>query len=168
LFLAFGLLLHKNARSYVNAIVDGSRGCAGIILQFPLYAGIFSLTYESGMVDMIASWAAQLSSKTAFVSLNFFSAGLLNIFIPSGGGQWGVQGAVVLTAAQKLEISNGLSVMVVAYGDQWTNMLQPFWALALLEITQLKARDIIGYTVLVMCVSGVVFLGGLLLFSLLS
>jgi len=37
-------------------------------------------------------------------------------------------------------------VMAVAYGDELTNMLQPFWALPLLAITGVKARDIVGYT----------------------
>ena len=37
------------------------------------------------------------------------------------------------------------------YGDQLTNMLQPFWALtALLGITGLKAKDILPYSILFM------------------
>lgn len=54
--------------------------------------------------------------------------------------------------------------MALAYGDQWTNMLQPFWALPLLSITGLRARDIIGYTAFVMLVSLPIFAVPLLLF----
>ena len=36
--------------------------------------------------------------------------------------------------------------MAFSYGDAWTNMLQPFWALPLLGIMGLEAKDIIGYT----------------------
>ena len=46
-------------------------------------------------------------------------------------------------------------IMSVAYGDQLTNMLQPFWALPLLAITGVKARDIVGYTALVMLGAGI-------------
>ncbi len=70
-----------------------------------------------------------------------------------------------MTSAQHLQIPAGMAVMTVAYGDQWTNMLQPFWALALLDITGLKARDILGYTLLLMFASGVLFIVALALFG---
>ena len=52
--------------------------------------------------------------------------------------------------------------MALAYGDQITNMLQPFWALPLLGITKLKAKEILPYTLMVMLIGVVVFLLGLL------
>lgn len=165
LFLAVGLLLHRGIYSFLSAGIEGSRSCAGIMLQFPLYAGIFSILYESGLVEIFAAWAGKITYPTLFLVVNFLTSGLLNIFIPSGGGQWGIQGAIVLTAAQQLNISPGTSVMTIAYGDQWTNMIQPFWALALLEITGLKARDIIGYTILLMVATGFLFLLALVLFG---
>jgi len=55
--------------------------------------------------------------------------------------------------------------MAMAYGDQWTNMLQPFWALPLLGITKLKAQDILPFTLAALIVSGLVFIIGLLLIS---
>ena len=54
-------------------------------------------------------------------------------------------------------------VMAVAYGDQLTNMLQPFWALPLLAITGVRARDIVGYTVIVMVAATVWIAFGLLI-----
>jgi short-chain fatty acids transporter len=54
--------------------------------------------------------------------------------------------------------------MALAYGDQITNMLQPFWALPLLGITKLKAKEILPYTLLLMLIGIVVFVVGLLLF----
>ncbi len=168
LFLAVGLLLYPGIRSYVSNVSDGARSCVSIILQFPLYAGIFAMLYESGMVEMIASWVQQIKSPSLYLIANFFTAGLVNVFIPSGGGQWGVQGTIVLSTAQHLPISPGTAVMTVAYGDQWTNMLQPFWALALLEITGLEARDILGYTLLLMLASGLFFVLALGLFGTLG
>lgn len=168
LFLAVGLLLYKGIRSYVSHVAQGARSCVSIILQFPLYAGIFAMLYESGMIEIIATWVSQITSPSLYLIANFFTAGVVNVFIPSGGGQWGVQGAIVLTTAQNLPISPGTAVMTVAYGDQWTNMLQPFWALALLEITGLRARDILGYTILLMLASGLFFVLALGLFGTLG
>jgi short-chain fatty acids transporter len=89
---------------------------------------------------------------------------LVNIFVPSGGGQWAVQGPIIVEAAQNLNIPLGKAIMALAYGDQITNMLQPFWALPLLGITGLKAKDIIPYTLLLMVIGVVIFVGGLLVF----
>jgi short-chain fatty acids transporter len=165
LFFSLGLLLHRGPRAYLLAAAEGGRGCIGIMIQFPLYAGIFALVYEAGLLERMSLWIASVSSPSGFLISSFLSAGLLNLFVPSGGGQWGMQGAVVLQAAEALKIPLGTAVMTVAYGDQWTNMLQPFWALALLEITGLRARDIVGYTILLMFASGLLFAMALLLFG---
>ena len=92
------------------------------------------------------------------------SGGLVNIFVPSGGGQWAVQGPIVLQSAMDLGISIPKSIMALAYGDQLTNMLQPFWALPLLGITQLKATDILPYSVLIMVIGGIIFASCLIIF----
>jgi short-chain fatty acids transporter len=165
LFFSVGLLFHRGVQEYADAAAEGGRSCVGIMLQFPLYAGIFALVYESGLVDQIAQRWVSISSPSSFLLGSFLSAGVLNLFVPSGGGQWGIQGAVVLTAAKELGVPPGAAVMTVVYGDQWTNMLQPFWALALLEITGLRARDLLGYTLILMLASGLLFGLGLLLFQ---
>jgi short-chain fatty acids transporter len=99
----------------------------------------------------------------AFGVLSFLSAGLLNLFIPSGGGQWAVQGPILVESALALGVAPSTAVMAMAYGDQWTNMLQPFWALPLLAITGVRARDIIGYSVIWMVAGGVWIAAGLAL-----
>jgi short-chain fatty acids transporter len=92
-----------------------------------------------------------------------FSAGIVNLFVPSGGGQWAVQGPLIIETARALDVSFPKAVMALAYGDQLTNMLQPFWALPLLGITGLKAAEIVRYTFGFMVV-GVVIFGGVLFF----
>jgi short-chain fatty acids transporter len=82
------------------------------------------------------------------------SAGVVNLLVPSGGGQWAVQGPIALNAAREAGIGSGSMVMAVAYGDELTNMLQPFWALPLLAVTGVRARDIVGYTAIVMVAAG--------------
>jgi short-chain fatty acids transporter len=95
--------------------------------------------------------------------LAFLSAGLINFFIPSGGGQWAVQGPIFIEAAQTLGTAPSRIVMAVAYGDQWTNMIQPFWTIPLLAIAGLHMRQIMGYTFVVLIVTFFIFGGGILL-----
>ncbi|HLR50410.1 MAG TPA: TIGR00366 family protein, partial [Candidatus Sphingobacterium stercoripullorum] len=101
-----------------------------------------------------------------FGVLAFLSAGIVNFFVPSGGGQFAVQGPIMLDAAEKLGVDPSIAVMAVAYGDQWTNMWQPFWALPVLAIAGLRMRDILGYTTLTLIGSGAVMMGTLLVISL--
>jgi len=149
-FLAIGLALHGSPRAYADAISNGARGCAGIILQFPFYGGIMGILALSGVMGVLATWIAQVSGPNTFAPFTFLSAGLVNLFVPSGGGQWAIQGPLVVQAAEQLGVPLGKAVMAFAYGDAWTNMLQPFWALPLLAITGLKAREIVGYTAALM------------------
>ncbi len=151
--LALGLLLHESPRSYLAAVEDGARGCAGVIMQFPLYGGIVALLAASGLDRQIASALGGVADHRSLPVFTFWCAGLLNIFIPSGGGQWGVQGPIALESALALGAPPAKVTMAVAYGDQLTNMLQPFWALPLLAITGARARDIVGYTTLIMLVA---------------
>jgi len=145
-FLALALAAHGSIRSFLDSVSEGARGAGSIIVQFPLYFGILGVMQASGMIERLSSVMASIASTTTFPLLTFLSAGLVNFFVPSGGGQWALQSDVLLTAATSLDLDSGRTVMAFAYGDEWTNLLQPFWALPLLAITGLKARQIAGYT----------------------
>ena len=162
--LAIGLVMHGSIRSYVAAAEDGARGCAGIILQFPLYAGIMALLSSSGLINDFSAWMGGLANETTAPVFTFISAGVVNLFVPSGGGQWAIQGPVALELGAQVGVAPSKMIMAVAYGDQLTNLLQPFWALPLLAITKVKAREIVGYTAVVMIVAGAWMMLGLLLF----
>jgi len=118
----------------------------------------------SGMVQIMSGFFVSISNETTFPIFTFISAGIVNIFVPSGGGQWAVQGPIIVEAATQLGVSIPKSVMALAYGDQLTNMLQPFWALPLLGITGLKAKEILPYTLILLLIVIFVFITGLLLF----
>ena len=161
-FLFVGIILHKTPINYVRAISAGTKGCSGIILQFPFYSGIMGMMKFSGLIVIIAGWFVAISNQYTFPLFTFMSASLVNIFVPSGGGQWAVQGPVIVEAAKALNVSYPKAIMALAYGDQWTNLFQPFWALALLGLTGLKARQIMGYCMTVMFIGAVFFLIALL------
>ena len=158
LFLTLGLYIYPTPSAYVDAIRDGVRGAAGIILQFPFYFGILGLLKASGLIQQVAEFFISISSTTTFPIFAFLSAGIVNFFVPSGGGQWAVQGDIMMQAARSLDVPVHKAIMAFSYGDAWTNMLQPFWALPLLGIMDLEARDIIGYTALVMIVTAPIIL----------
>lgn len=160
LFLFLGLALHGSPRAYGRAVGNAAGGCSGIILQFPFYAGIMGLLAGSGLLLSAAQALAGAGSEVLPVA-SFYAAGLINLFVPSGGGQWAVQGPVLMEAAHQVGMPPERLVLALAYGDQWTNMLQPFWALPLLAITKVEARDIVGYTAAVMLLAQLVFVAAL-------
>ena len=160
--LSLALLLHKNLSNFIQACEEAMRGAAGILIQFPLYFGIMEIMRQSGLLSEIAGFFVRHSSENTFPLFTFFSAGLINLFVPSGGGQWSVQGPIIVETCLQQGWNLPKSIMALAYGDQLTNMLQPFWALPLLGITGLKAQQILPYT-LVFLVVGIVIFGGVLL-----
>jgi short-chain fatty acids transporter len=153
------LLFHKTPRHFINACQQASSKIWPLLIQYPLYAGIMAIMDKSGLVSVLSQIFVDMSTPKSLPLLVFFSAGIINIFIPSGGGQWAVQGPMVISAAKALGADLNASMMAVAWGDSWTNMIQPFWALPMLAIAGLKARDIMGSLVLVLLLSGAIIAG---------
>lgn len=154
-----GLLLFGSPQRYARAFGESAGQAGGILLQFPFYFGILGLLESSGLVERLAGSSADMATALSTIGLpvqwcfdmvTFLSAGLVNLLVPSGGGQWAVQGEIVAQACQGLDLPLPRAVLALSWGDEWTNMLQPFWALPLLGITGLKARDILGYTLTIM------------------
>ncbi len=165
LFFFAGIALQGSLRRYMETVSDGAKGAGAIIVQFPLYFGILGIMKVSGLIAWLSASFIQISNATSFPTLTYLSAGLVNLFVPSGGGQWGVQRDILLGAGQSLQVDPVVTVMAFSYGDAWTNMLQPFWALPLLGIMGLKAKDIIGYTAMVFLLMGLLVPLGLFLTS---
>ena len=162
--LGLGILAHKSFHHFMVAVDQAIGGVSGILIQFPLYFGIMGIMQSSGMVEWISSFFVHISNSTTYPIFTFISAGIINIFVPSGGGQWAVQGPIIIQAASELDVSLSKCILAMAYGDQVTNMLQPFWALPLLGITGLKAREILPYTSLLFLLASIIFVAALLIF----
>ncbi|MGY8931503.1 MAG: short-chain fatty acid transporter [Flavobacteriales bacterium] len=164
LLLALCIIMHQNFYNFLMAVDKAIRGASGILIQFPLYFGIMGIMKYSGMIEIMSDFFIEVSTKQTFPILTFLSAGIVNIFVPSGGGQWAVQGPIIVESAIKIGVSIPKAIMSLAYGDQITNMLQPFWALPLLSITGLKAKEILPYTLILMLIGSCIFIIGLLIF----
>jgi len=164
LLLSLAIMFHTNFNSFLSAVDEAIVGASGILIQFPLYFGIMGIMKGSGLVADISDFFIAISNEFTFPIYTFFSAGLVNIFVPSGGGQWAVQGPIIIQSAIELGISLPKSILALAYGDQLTNMLQPFWALPLLGITGLKAKQILPYTLILMLFGILIFVSCLMVF----
>ena len=165
IFLMLGIFLHRTPRSLLDAFVEASKGASGIILQFPLYAGIMGIMTGASaegvsLASVISNFFVNISTVKTFPLFTFLSAGIVNLFVPSGGGQWVVQGPIMMPAGLEIGVDPAKTAMCIAYGDSWTNMIQPFWALPALGLAKLGARDIMGYTLIVLIVSGLVIAAG--------
>jgi short-chain fatty acids transporter len=156
IFLFLAVLLHKTPANLLNSLQNAISGGAGIVIQFPFYAGIMAVMVDSGLAQQMSRAFVAISTADTLPFWSFISAGLVNIFIPSGGGQWAVQAPIVLPAAEMLGAEIPRVAMAVAWGDAWTNLIQPFWALPVLAIAGLKAKDIMGFCLLQLIVSGVI------------
>lgn len=169
MFLILGIICHKTPINYVKAITAATKGAAGIILQFPFYAGIMAMmtavSPETGLslAGVISNWFVSIATPITFPLFTFLSAGIVNFFVPSGGGQWAVQGPIMMPAGAELGVSPALTGMGISWGDAWTNMIQPFWALPALGIAGLSARDIMGYCLITLFFVGIVVCGGFLI-----
>lgn len=171
IFLFLGILLHGDLRRYVDAIGEAAAGAAGVLLQFPFYAGIMGLMVAKNadgvsLAGVISNFFVSISNHVTFPMWSFLAAGIVNFFVPSGGGQWAVQGPIMMPGGAALGIEAGRTAMAVAWGDQWTNMIQPFWALPALGIAKLSARDVMGYLVIVLLFTGLVAILGFLAWGL--
>ncbi|MCM3670743.1 short-chain fatty acid transporter [Mesobacillus maritimus] len=150
IFLFLGILFHQTPKRFLNCVNDAVKNAGGIIVQFPFYAGIMGMMVSSGLSEQMSMWFVDISNEFTFPLFTFISAGVVNFFVPSGGGQWAVQGPIMIPAALELGVDTAKTAMAVAWGDAWTNMIQPFWTLPLLAIAGLKVKDIIGFCVIAM------------------
>ena len=171
IFLFLGVLFHGTPLAYVRAFGKAASGAAGIILQFPFYAGIMGIITgvgESGICfgTVISNACISISSPVTYPLLTFLCAALLNMFVPSGGGHWAIQAPIMFTAGGQLGVDPGLTGMAIAWGDAWTNMIQPFWALPALAIAKLSAKDIMGFCLIDLFVSGIIISAGLLIWAI--
>ena len=170
LFLFLGLILHWTPLAYVRAFGKAATGAAGILLQFPFYAGIMGIITgvgESGLClgTIISDACISISTPKTYPLLTFFCAAILNMFVPSGGGHWAIQAPIMFTAGAAMGVAPGLTGMAISWGDAWTNLIQPFWALPALAIAKLNAKDIMGFCLIDLLVTGLIICGGLLIWA---
>ena len=170
IFLFLGIILHKTPLAYVGAFTKAATGAAGILLQFPFYAGIMGIIMGVGksgicLGTVVSDAFINISTPTSYPLFTFLCAAVLNMFVPSGGGHWAIQAPIMFSAGADLGVDPGLTGMAIAWGDAWTNLIQPFWAIPALAIAKLNAKDIMGFCLIDLFVSGAIICTGLLVWA---
>jgi short-chain fatty acids transporter len=163
IFLVLGMFAHKTPGAFAKAIKDATKTTDGMILQFPFYAAIMVMLRDTGMSTSIANWFISISTAETLPLAAFYAAGVVNLFIPSGGGLWAIQGPIMLEAAKVLGADPAAVMVGMGWGDSWTSQIQPFWALPLLAIAGLDVNDIMGYCSVILIFSGIIISATLLM-----
>ena len=148
LFLIAGLLLHWRPRSFVRAIAAAVPSVAGVLVQYPLYAGMVKMMTESGLASRLAHVFVAVSTPHSYPVLVGVYSAFLGLFVPSAGGKWLIEAPYMLQAAKTLHVHLGWVVQTYNATEALANLIHPFWMLPLLGILGLKARDIVGYSAL--------------------
>ena len=149
-FFMIGMVLYLSPTRYQKEFYDAVLGSSGVILLFPFYAGIIGIMTGTGLVDSMTESLLSIATKDNFPVIAWITGGVLNLFVPSAGGEWAIIGGPMMVVGSELGIPYGQIIDSYAVGDAHTNLLNPFWAIPLLAISGLRARDMFGYAITVM------------------
>ncbi|MDR3563067.1 MAG: TIGR00366 family protein [Negativicutes bacterium] len=161
IFMMLIIFLHKTPANLMKAVKAASPACWGVLLQFPFYAGIFGMMKFTGLVEVFAQWIIASTTPTTFPAFVAILSNTLGYFIPSGGGKWAVEAPYVVQAGAALGVPHAKTVIAYAFGNDWVNLIQPFWALPFMAVVGVEFRDFVGYTFITWIVVGIVMLLGL-------
>ena len=145
-----GMVLYLSPTKYQKEFYDAVLGSSGVILLFPFYAGIIGIMTGTGLVDSMTESLLSIATAENFPVIAWITGGILNLFVPSAGGEWAIIGGPMMVVGAELGIPYGQIIDAYAVGDAHTNLLNPFWAIPLLAITGLRARDMFGYAITAM------------------
>lgn len=156
-FLIVGLLMAGSMKRYIEIILEGGRIAVPFLLQYPFYAGIAAVMQDSGLANLVIEGFVSISTPATLPLLGFFSGGLVNLFIPSGGGQWAVQGPIMMSAATEIGADLPRVAMGVALGDQWTNLVHPLTLIPITALARIQPKEIMSYCFMALILTGVMF-----------
>ncbi len=147
-FLTAGLLLHWRPGSFLKAVAKSVPATAGVLIQFPFYAGIFGMIAKTSINLFLADLFVKLTTHGTYPILVAIYSAVLGLFVPSGGGKWVVEAPYVMAAANTLHVHLGWVVQIYNAAEALPNLVNPFWMLPLMGILNVKARDLAGYSIL--------------------
>jgi short-chain fatty acids transporter len=148
LFIMLGMLLNWPPHAFIKAVAASVPATAGVLIQFPFYAGIFGLMTKSPISAELSRFFVRISTHgTCPVMVSLYSM-VLGFFVPSGGGKWLIEAPYVLDAANQLHVNLGWVVQIYNAAEALPNLINPFWMLPVLGLLNVRARELVGYSVL--------------------
>lgn len=148
LFLTLAVLLHRSPAALLRSSEEAASVLSGVVLQFPLYAGIYGVFRATGLTEQIGELFVSMSTTQSFPAIVYWYSGVVNYFVPSGGSKWAIEAPYLLEAATRLGVEPRKVVLAYAWGDMATDLIQPFWALPLLSVAKIEFKEILGFLLL--------------------
>jgi len=153
LFLMLGLVLHWRPRSFTRAVNDSVPATAGVLIQFPFYGAIFGIITMSAIAGKMARAFVHISTRNSYPVLVSLYSGAVGVFVPSGGSKWIIEAPYVLQAAKDLHVNLGWVVQIYNAAESLPNLVNPFFMLPILGILKVRARDLVGYSLVQLMVN---------------
>ncbi len=145
LFLTLNAFLYNTPKKFVDAFKDTMRSASEVMLQFPFYGGIMGMMMASGLGKVLADILIRIASQDTIYMYSFLSAAFVNLFIPSQGGQWIVQGPILMEAGKAMNANLPLIMNAFVAGDEVTNLLQPLYVIPALALVGMKLKEVWGF-----------------------
>ena len=163
-FIALAFLLQKTPGNFVAAVRNGIGTTYGVIIQFPLYAGIFGIISYSGLAHVITDGFVYISTPQTYAWIVMVYTVIMDFFVPSGGSKFAIEAPFIVPAGKEMGISIAHIINAYSTGSQMANCIQPFWTLAFLAAFKLKFQTILPYTFAAFVVIFAIGSAGFLLF----
>ena len=153
LFIVAALVLQWRPRRFIDAVARSVPSTAGVLIQFPFLGAIAAILTgaKNGagqtLSALLGSAFTHIASHATFAPIIGAYSALLGLFVPSGGGKWIIEAPYVMHAANALQYNLGWVVQIYNAAEALPNLINPFWMLPIVGILGLRARDLIGFTV---------------------
>ncbi|AOT73062.1 short-chain fatty acid transporter [Geosporobacter ferrireducens] len=167
LFVILNTFLYNSPRKFVEAYKDNMKLATEIMMQFPFYGGIAGMMVDSGFGTVVVNGIMNIASGATMPVWAYISASVVNLFIPSQGGQWIVQGPLLVDAAQSLDANIPHVINAFVYGDEATNLLQPLYVIPALSVVGMKLKDVWGFMAFIWAFWTIITMVGLIVIPLL-
>ncbi|MGO9373017.1 MAG: short-chain fatty acid transporter [Syntrophobacteraceae bacterium] len=150
IFITVGMILHWRPKRFLKAVAQAVPATGGVLIQFPFYAVIFGMIIGTGINGWLTDLFYKITTQGTYPLLVALYSAILGVFIPSGGSKWVVEAPYILQAANMHHVNLGWVTQIYNAAEAVPNLLNPFWMLPLLGLLHVKARDLVGYSVLQM------------------
>jgi short-chain fatty acids transporter len=150
IFITVGMILHWRPKRFLKAVAEAVPATGGVLIQFPFYAVIFGMIVGTGINSWLTDLFYKITTQGTYPLLVALYSAILGVFIPSGGSKWVVEAPYILQAANLHHVNLGWVTQIYNASEALPNLLNPFWMLPLLGLLRVKARDLVGYSVLQM------------------
>lgn len=162
LFLTLNTFLYNTPKKFVTAFRNSMKPATQVMMQFPFYGGIMGMMSGSGLTGILANGMIQVATARTMPFFSYLSASIVNLFVPSQGGQWIIQGPMITEAAQAVGANIPICINAFVFGDEATNLLQPLYLIPALSLVGMKLKSVWGFTAFIWAIWFIVTTIGLL------